>query len=368
MNAVIWIKIWFAIVLLAAVTAGMFNFIIDPYGFNKKILINNINVVKEDNTRFTIKYKMPRLRKGGWDNLMLGTSKIGVMDTDVVDKYLNGKTFNMSLPASAMPPELDAFLYAIKFNNIKNIIYGIDFMTFNKNLKFNDDYIQLKDELQSFGRFYTYDLYFNISTLKASIRTILNNSSDHPKLHPFYSESGVRNYVNFIQELHSGDFDMQKRINKLIQEFFAEWVYVNYEYSPEYMQLFKKIVSYCHENNINLYVYIPPMYCDHFYALRESGLKSEFEKFKRELVKITDFIDFTGVNSVTTNKNNFWDSTHLRIENTETVMAKLFQDENNIKYQDFGVKVTQENIEEHLKIQDRQYKKINLKERLDADY
>ena len=79
-------------------------------------------------------------------------------------------------------------------------------------------------------------------------------------------------------------------------------------------------------------------------------------------MKITDFIDFTGVNSVRTNKNNYWDSLHLRTEITETVMAKLFQHNDNNKYQDFGVKVTQENIEEHLKIQHNQYRKINLKE------
>ena len=112
MNAVNWIKIWFVILMLFP-AVGAFNYVIDPLGFNKKILINNINIVKEDNTRFTIKYKMPRLRKGGWDNLMLGTSRIGLMDTNVADSYLGGKTFTMSLPGSAMPLQLDSFLYAI---------------------------------------------------------------------------------------------------------------------------------------------------------------------------------------------------------------------------------------------------------------
>lgn len=370
MYAVKWIKIWITIIITIPLLIGVFNYCIDPLGFNKKLFINNINYVKEDNTHFTIKYKIPLLKKGGWDNLMLGTSRIGLMDTNVTDTYLGGKTFTMSLPGSAMPLQFDSFLYAVKFNNVKNIIYGIDFMTFNKNLKFNDDYVQFKDELQSFGKFHTYDIYFNMKTLKKSIDTILNNSSEHPKRYAFYSENGMRHFPNLEQKLKNGDFNIQHSINKHLQQYFRKnhGFYSNYEYSSEYMHMFKKIVNYCHENDINIYVYIPPMYFEHFYALRKAGLKSQFETFKRELVKITDFIDFTGVNSITTNKNNYWDSSHLRTEHTEIVMAKLIHNVDAEGDQDFGVRVTKMNIEEHLKKQHSQYREIGLKEIVDTIY
>lgn len=370
MYALKWIKIWIAIIVIIPLLVGLFNYVIDPLGFNKKILINNLNIVKENNTHFTIKYKMPFLRKGGWDNLMLGTSRIGLMDTNITDKFLGGKTFTMSLPGSAMPLQFDSFLYAIKFNHVKNVIYGIDFMTFNKNLKFNDDYVQFKDELQSFGNFYTYDIYFNIETLKKSIDTIRNNSADHPKLRAFYSENGMRNFPNFEQKLNNGHFNIQTSINKHLQKYFDKnnGIYANYDYSSEYMLMFKKIVTYCHENDINLYVYIPPVYFEHFHAIREAGLKSEFETFKRELAKITDFMDFTGVNSITTNKNNYWDSSHLRREYTEIVMAKLIHNEVTDEHKDFGVWVTKENIEAHLQKQDSQYEEIDLKGIIDTIY
>jgi len=284
------------------------------------------------------------------------------MDTKIVNKYLGGKTFTMSQPGSAMPIQFDSFLYALKFNNVKNIIYGIDFMTFNKNIKLNNDYVQFKDELQSFGKFYTFDIYFNIETTKKSIETILNNTSIHPKLNARYSENGERHFYHFKQQLNDGNYDLQKSIDKHIQWYFSRaGNYFKYKYSSEYMQKFKKIVDYCHENAINLYVYIPPMYCEHFYAIKEAGLQNEFEQFKKELAEITDYIDFTGVNSITTNKNNYWDSSHLRKEYTYLVMARLFQDNKNItEHQDFGVLVTKENVEQHLLNQSSQYKKINL--------
>ena len=107
MNAQKWIKSWMIIIVMIPLAVGLFNYVIDPLGFNKKILIPKINIVKEDNTHFTIKYKMPLLKKGGWDNLMLGNSRIGVMDTRVTEKDLGGETFTMSLPGSAMQLQFD---------------------------------------------------------------------------------------------------------------------------------------------------------------------------------------------------------------------------------------------------------------------
>lgn len=83
-------------------------------------------------------------------------------------------------------------------------------------------------------------------------------------------------------------------------------------------------------------------------SLNNSNHFNEFELFKKELVKITDYIDFSGHNEISENKNNYWDSSHLRVEMTKQVMAKIFNDKSIDIPQDFGVLVTEENIDEHL--------------------
>ena len=93
------------------------------------------------------------------------------------------------------------------------------------------------------------------------------------------------------------------------------------------------------------------MFSEHF---------DEFELFKKELVKITDFIDFTGHNTIATNKNNYWDSSHLRVETTEVVMAKIFNDKSVEVPEDFGVLVTKDNIDEHLENLRKQIKEYDL--------
>jgi len=84
----------------------------------------------------------------------------------------------------------------------------------------------------------------------------------------------MREYANYIEAYKKGTFDLQKNINEHLKLYFDpnKGIYSNYEYSDDFMALVKKIVEYCKINDINLYVYILPVYVEHFYAIKESGL------------------------------------------------------------------------------------------------
>lgn len=159
----------------------------------------------------------------------------------------------------------------------------------------------------------------------------------------------MRDYKNFIEDNKNGELKLDEEIEKTIKDYFRNnGIYKNYEFSYEYLGYFKNTIQYCKDNNIEVLVYIPPMYSKHFDAINSAGYFDEFELFKKELVKITDFVDFTGHNTISTNKNNYWDSSHLRVELTEQIMARIFNDKSAEVTQDFGVLVTKENINEHL--------------------
>lgn len=333
MNTFNWIKIWFIIIMLIPLIS-VFNYIIDPYGFNNKILMKNINSIKESNTNFTIEYKSQKLREGGWDNLMMGTSSIGVMDNSVVSRYLGGKTFNLSQPASAMPVQLDSFMYAVQYNDIKNVIYAVDFISFNKNRRLNPDYIQLKNKLRSFDDFYAYKMYINWNTFLTSSKLIWDNYKGTLTPAAKYLENGQRVYQNYIYAYETNKFDVEKNIDSVTSYLLGKnGYYENYTYSQKYMNQFKRIVTYCKENNINLYVYIAPMYKDFLTNLAKSGIYDEFEYFKQELSFVTGFIDFTQDNEIIDNINNFWDPLHLRVEKTTIIMNEvLAKSSEGLKY------------------------------------
>jgi hypothetical protein len=183
-----------------------------------------------------------------------------------------------------------------------------------------------------------------------------------------YLSNGMRDYRNNIDSLKKGTFDLDMSIKSYIKTYFFinSGIYKNYQYSNNYLEYFKKTIEYCNTHNIKVWVYIPPMYSDHFDAINASGYYDEFELFKRELVKIVDFIDFTGHNMITNNKNYFWDTSHLRKEYSPLIMSKVFHDKDVENSSDFGVMVNKNNIEEHLKELREQVEEYNLSKILNS--
>ncbi|MBE0515626.1 hypothetical protein [Sulfurimonas sp.] len=332
---------------------GGVNYVVDPYGFNNLIKIERLNSKKISNTSLTTRFKANLLESGKFDTIMLGTSRIGVMNPEIVNNYLKSNTFNLEYPGSNTIIQNKFFKYAKNFNDIKYLVYGIDFMAFNKNRIIKNDFQEfydLENKITNFENITNYDLYFNAETLVKSAIVIGKNILNRQDTEANYLANGMRDYINFIEQEKTGTLKLEKQIKKSIESYFKPHtgIYKNYQFSYEYLNYFKNIIKLCKTNDIKLFVFIPPMYSEHFDAIYSAGYFDEFEFFKKELIKITDFIDFTGHNSISTNKNNYWDSSHLRVEMTGVVMAKIFNDQTVDVPKDFGVLVTKENIDTHL--------------------
>lgn len=341
---------------------GGVNYVVDPYGFNNLIKIERVNSKKISNTALTTRFKANLLQSGKFDTIMLGTSRIGVMNPEIVNNYLNSNTFNLEYPGSNTSIQNKFFKYARNFNDIKYLVYGIDFMAFNKNRIIKNDFQEfydLENKITNFEDITNYDLYFNAETLVKSVTIMGKNILNRQDTEVRYLSNGMRDYINFVEQEKTGTIKLEQEIEKSIESYFKPHtgVYKNYQFSYEYLGYFKNIIDLCKVNNIKIFIYIPPMYSEHFDAIYSAGYGDEFELFKKELIKIIDFIDFTGHNSISTNKNNYWDSSHLRVEMTDVIMAKIFNDTSVEVPNDFGVLVTKDNIQEHLR---------NLKEQIKA--
>lgn len=206
-------------------------------------------------------------------------------------------------------------------------------MAFNENRIIKNDFKEFYDlekHIDNFNKIPNFDLYFNIETFIKSGNIVIKNILNRQQSEPIYlSENGMRDYRNFIEDNEKGILKLDEEINNSISSYFsnkATSIYKNYKFSYEYLEYFKDTIKFCKENNIKVFVYIAPMYAKHFDAINSAEYFDEFELFKKELIKITDYIDFTGHNTISENKNNYWDSSHLRVEMTEQIMAKIFND------------------------------------------
>ena len=125
------------------------------------------------------------------------------------------------------------------------------------------------------------------------------------------------------------------------------------------MHYIKKIIELCKSKNINLVIYIPPHYSEHYYTVY-TNRTNDLIKFKKELSKIVNYTDFSGINSISIDKNNYYDYLHLRECLTDKIFAKVFNKDSIEVPGEFGVLVTSDNIDKHLEDLNQQINKYDL--------
>jgi hypothetical protein len=104
------------------------------------------------------------------------------------------------------------------------------------------------------------------------------------------------------------------------------------------------IVELAKEQNINLVFFINPI---HKTTYLDTNLV-QFFTFKRELAAITDFWDFSGLNSITTNNYYYHETSHYRDRVGDMMLERMFGYPRASAPPDFGILVTEKNIDVHL--------------------
>ncbi len=340
-------------VILIVGFVGVVNYVVDPYSY-----FNHNNLAKPKNITKPLAFKLQIVKKGGIDNIMLGTSRIGVLKTEVVSKYLDGKTFNLSSPSSLADEQLAILEYALKFNNVKNVVYSIDFMSVNgSRKKRSSDFGELKERIYNFEDVYSITNLKDLIALDTSFATIATLRYNFTNFRDtIYLQDGRRDYQGVKEQIVSGKFILKYDTKK----FITNEQYSPFSISKENLKAIKSIVKLCKDKNVNLIVYTPPMYAPHFFTIA-TNLSYEFFEFKKRLVEITDYIDLSGINTISKNSHNYYDESHLRDNLSEVVFAKIFNDLSIEVPKDFGVLVTKENIDQHLQNLKNQIKAYDLK-------
>lgn len=360
-----WILFFFFLAVFLILLVAGFNYLIDPYGLNQKYEFA-FNRHKLPNVHITITYKLNKIIEGGYKNLMLGSSRIGVIDPEVVSEYLGEKTFNLSILGSRTIEHYETLLYALKFNSVKNVIYAVDFFALNGKRGLSQEYKQKRPKILSYSKVLTPAFYFSRDTLLNSFKTVWKNIQygvQDKYFDYFFLDNGMLDYQNYTYTDNQDIYVFDKARHLSLNEYLQEGgFYKPFEFSADYLENIRKIKYLCEKNKIKLYVYVSPIYIDLFYTIYQLGLGKEFERFKRELASITTYLDFTGENPVTVNPEYYWDVSHLRTETSKIILARLFKDRTTMVPFGFGTWVTKKNVKRHNRALRKQVKPINLKE------
>jgi hypothetical protein len=338
-----WFRWAITIMMLSLGLNGLFNYLADPYGlFRQNFRYQFI----EPNKNF-IKTRYLSAHPDRYDCLLFGSSRANFIDVRKIDGY---RCYNMA-SARALPQDyLNNLRYLLKKGmQVRMVLAGLDDFDFRV-----DPASYLSEPSrhpyppvvgQSLLNFYLKNL-FSLHD-RDIVKEVLKGYSALVR-----GEKGARiSYDMFGTGQTYPPPEADRAIEANPEGHRADPVFTRRrvatgDYMKGVLQDIASLVDLARRNRIRLILFVNPLYKTVFV----DGGPEEFDRFKRELVKITDFYDFSGINSITADSAYYYEPSHYRFVTGDMILGRIFGGETGrMPPQDFGVLVTRENVENHLR-------------------
>ncbi len=348
-------------IYIFSLAIGLYIFILsvdpyDKYGFNFwKLKTKAVNSYRDN------KFYQIDSTKINYDLFILGSSRVQAFNPELIEKHTGLKTFNYGVNNSKPEDLLAITKHIIAKQSPRVIFLQLDFYNLNKHIpmdgrlrtsplkQYLDD--NVKSKINSNKFYYFEQNYTTLISLKDSITLIIKNKLG--KTEVTHKDNGMK--VGY----------KPKEKPNLAEPYFRN-EYKNYEFGEKRIKYFNQLKTLCDKNNIDLLVSISAMNKEHTLRIvKDEYLFKQFLNFKRIVVNIFEKLyDFNTFASFKYNYPYWTDSVHPSIELPKVMSSKIFNrygysNEYNIP-KDFGVLVTKENIDQHLKNLKKQVENYDL--------
>ncbi|HDQ03832.1 MAG TPA: hypothetical protein ENN23_04565 [Deltaproteobacteria bacterium] len=340
------INTWSLIILLSLVAVGI-NFHIDHYAVR-------LTLFSPYKTLYPAKYPdginehmfKPEFvfrNPGKFDSFIFGTSRVWVIDAAQID---TGSFFNMSY-SEGLPVEHLAIVKAFleKDIEIKSIVIGLDGFCFNKLASDHETQLMriMHPDIGGPNRLKLFGIYFfrkpDLVELKGWLERLRNI---RPERRFSMDSHGLvlrwKTADKIIESIGKPIFDYQ------LQKY--EPLTYNRRATEESFTAIEELIALSAKHNFSLVFYISPIY----YQLYLKNAEPLF-KVKERLAQLTDFYDFSGFNTVTTDALNYYEEVHFRYRVGDMIIKRLFGAGTKDLPDDFGALVTRYNVGGHLEKQ-----------------
>lgn len=323
------------------------NIIIDPYDFWSFPQIQGVNHSKPRKDNNDRLHKAADIVRHKPSVIVLGSSrtKQGIDPSHVLLQEYSQNTYNLAINGPNMY-EVRRYLEHALANqeNLELIVLGLDFFMFNHELENQPSFDESRLEISHLSLKDVVSTTLSVDTLKASWETFQASQQE--------SESLVLEEDNgFNPNRNAEDGKREWRFESSLRLYFDR--HSKYQLSNDSIEDLKRIVELSQKHNVPLVVFISPAHATQWEAIRATGQWGTFEEWKRQIVKITRVWDFSGYNSVTTEKiardmDYYTDSSHYSVLVGNWVITRILQGDGSNIPKDFGVLVSASNIEQHL--------------------
>jgi hypothetical protein len=338
-------KAWaWGVVLITLAIYSSISVFVDPFGVFGDILFDTPKISMLTNQRFhKIKYLEKNFYK--YNSYLIGGSRIAAIRPEWIEKYIpDSKFYNLFVSGATGYDNLRHVKYIIENYKAKHIVMQIsldDMVRYT-----GPDGRTLETELhyrvsgKNIISFYLPYLNPGYAMLSKKLKYALGiEPTDNLKI--LVEESGERHYRHeekLIAQDHKKYIENEPTFHRAEKQARGTKL-------KEMIEDLREIQRLCDLHHVSLLLLITP----HHHQMMNSFDTEDCLAFMQELSEISPFWDFSGYNSVTTDDRNYYESSHYRITVVKYILARVFNDAAVNVPEDFGVSVTKDNIEEHLK-------------------
>lgn len=340
----IFVLSFLAVLALSLVLVAAINRLVDPYGVFSNQTIDGFNSARMiDNVRI---FKTHQIQKEEFDGVILGNSRAegGIfIDTDFWDA---GRIYNFAMPGSTLTEIYRNLQHAHAAHNIKEALVGLDFVMFSafkEHAKtFSEDYLlvdalgnptEKSSELRTYAK-----ALLTSDAWKRSMKVYKESRSGGS---PSYDESGsfsshhyektIDNYQKFRENFRRFEKTYFKKDGKWLHGPGFKYKSIDPRQDYSSGETYRKILIFCHRNEIALHQFISPMHIRTLYGRKQIGLQQEVNDWKKEIQLLNRRVaesfsrtpfplwDFSVTNKLTTEPL-------LPAEHPDASLMKWFQD------------------------------------------
>ncbi len=274
--------------------------LIDPFDYFESPLIPDQIKLKASLPLNECLWKMIEFRRLRIPRILLGDSRMGLFDPNIVKAAGGEEYFNYAFGGGTIQEISDAFWNAASVTQLQKVYIGIDFTIY-------DDY----------------DVTHRTDTYHAI--------KDNPLLY-FVNRTVVKAAYYDLKYFFSG-VDPKFGVPTVSREqYWAQTVgpfltatYSHYVYPTRYRAELLRISQYCQNHGVKLTFIIFPTHEDVRRRLSDFHLEQDFERFKCDLAGIAPTIDFDYRNELTTDKRNFRDPLHYTRPTVEMLANEIWR-------------------------------------------
>jgi hypothetical protein len=321
----------FILVFLAISGFAAIVYTVDPYGFYRP----------QDRAFFPIKPAMPKNQNMAKANIISKTKpKTVFIGSSRIDYTMDPSNMNQAYNAGLKGiriAEIEPMIKHAVYNGADNILWGIDFFTFNMNVPKradfkNDRLITSKNDSYHYGDWIT---LFSLSSLKPTIQTIL-----------YRGKKDISSVT--IDGLTTGvDLDKKNR-KKGMEKMFAEdaLLYLKRLYFPVPSRQFnigngftnfENSLQFLQDKKIKTTLFIPPVHVYLYTLMYQAGLFPEYNEWKKNLILTAqeyefEIHDFSAINDITQEQipvqkgeimQYWWEASHFKPNLGDMIMKKV---------------------------------------------